>query len=51
MKKIYLVILIFILLAGLFAALRSKEDDWTCEKGQWIKHGNPSAEKPTRTCK
>lgn len=26
------------------------EDDWICEKGEWIKHGNPSAPKPSEDC-
>jgi hypothetical protein len=26
------------------------EDAWICKNGQWIKHGNPSAAMPTKTC-
>jgi len=26
------------------------EDSWICDHGQWVKHGNPSAEKPTTEC-
>jgi len=29
----------------------SGEDDWICSRGQWIKHGNPSSQAPTRPCK
>lgn len=28
----------------------SGEDDWICEKGEWIKHGNPSAPQPISGC-
>lgn len=27
------------------------EDSWVCEKGQWVKHGNPSASEPKEQCK
>jgi len=26
------------------------EDTWICDKGEWVKHGNPSAAKPTGGC-
>jgi len=26
------------------------EDDWICSSGEWVKHGNPSAPKPTGSC-
>ncbi len=26
------------------------EDDWICVKGQWVKHGYPSAEILEREC-
>ncbi|MDO8668245.1 MAG: GerMN domain-containing protein [bacterium] len=28
----------------------SDEDAWLCQNGQWVKHGNPSAAKPTTVC-
>ena len=28
----------------------SKEDDWICSNGQWIKHGNPRESAPTKPC-
>jgi len=28
----------------------SGEDNWICQNGEWVKHGNPSAEKPTTDC-
>ena len=49
---------IYFIIAGIFAAiftigslrLISGEDDWICDNGQWIKHGQPSAPQPTETC-
>lgn len=46
---------IFLLLAVLFLIffifIRNEEDTWICDnKGTWIKHGNPSAPKPTQIC-
>jgi len=26
------------------------EDDWICDKGEWVKHGQPAAEKPEGGC-
>ena len=55
MKKIILIILgaIIILGIGTLFMLRvlTPEDDWICDNGNWVKHGNPSAEKPSGTCK
>lgn len=30
--------------------LWSGEDNWICQNGEWTKHGNPSAQKPTEPC-
>ena len=30
--------------------LGGPEDDWICQNGQWVKHGQPSAPKPTIAC-
>lgn len=30
--------------------LRGAEDNWLCQNGQWVKHGNPSAPAPTTGC-
>ena len=30
--------------------LLSSEDSWTCDNGQWVAHGNPSAAMPTSGC-
>lgn len=41
-------------LAGLVLVVRflfgGPEDDWICVKGEWVKHGNPGAPKPTGSC-
>jgi uncharacterized membrane protein len=31
--------------------LLSGEDDWICQNGTWVKHGNPSIVQPTGVCK
>lgn len=55
MKKNHFIILLVILAIILFVFsirfLSGNEDSWICEKGEWVKHGNPSAEKPTIPCK
>jgi hypothetical protein len=53
MKKYYLSGLLVVLAAlTIILAIRffSGEDDWICNKGEWIKHGNPSVEKPVGNC-
>ena len=53
MKKSYYLIAvvgIMIVLFGILLFLRGDEDTWICSNGQWIKHGNPSASKPTTEC-
>lgn len=53
MKKTTLIIALIIIigLAGLFALrLLSPEDSWICVNNEWVKHGNPSQEKPDQNC-
>jgi flagellar basal body-associated protein FliL len=56
MKKNYIwiiaiVIILIIILAGFLLFLRGNEDNWIKDsKGIWIKHGNPSSEKPLASC-
>lgn len=45
---VIIAILLIVVIAVLF--LRSGEDSWICESGQWIKHGAPSAPMPTALC-
>jgi len=59
MKKILSILkIIFIVLLSLFAiifvlrfVIGGSEDDWICVKGEWVKHGYPSALKPVGECK
>jgi hypothetical protein len=49
----YLFLTIIVILGFAIVGLRgfSGEDDWMCQNGQWIKHGNPSAPMPVKQCK
>lgn len=40
-------ILLAVIIYGRFF---TPEDTWLCDKGGWIKHGNPSSEMPTTPC-
>jgi len=44
-----LVILVIVFVLAIIR-LVSGEDDWICQNGEWVKHGMPSAPKPTGTC-
>lgn len=54
MKKLPIIILILILIIGGLFVVRfifgGPEDSWICDNGEWVKHGNPSAPKPTTEC-
>jgi hypothetical protein len=53
MKKGLIIGIVFFVLIGLgllSAKFFSGEDDWICRDGEWIKHGNPKAGKPTQNC-
>ncbi|MBI4708981.1 MAG: GerMN domain-containing protein [Candidatus Portnoybacteria bacterium] len=52
-KKLFIIIgaillAIILIVAGL--KFFTDEDTWICQDGQWVKHGNPSAQKPTEPC-
>ena len=52
MKKaiaIFIIVLLFITI-GTLLFLRVNEDTWICSNGVWVKHGNPTASKPTTNC-
>ncbi len=49
MKYVYIGLLIIIMIVGAIRLL-SGEDDWICQNGQWVKHGNPDAVKPSVPC-
>lgn len=52
MKKAYFLLGVIglILIAAIVLRLTSPEDNWVCKDGQWLKHGNPSAARPTSSC-
>ena len=53
MKKILIfggVIILLALAVVLGIRIFSGEDNWICQNGEWIKHGNPKVEKPTIGC-
>ena len=43
-------VLLFIVFSILSLKALGNEDDWICQNGEWVKHGNPSAEMPTTPC-
>lgn len=52
-KKIIIiaaVILAFLILGVLTIRFLSGEDNWICQKGEWVKHGVPSSPKSTTPC-
>lgn len=53
-KKISKIIIILILIIAVWFILRfvigGSEDTWMCVEGEWVKHGVPSAPKPTEPC-
>lgn len=54
-KKYFIIIAIlavFIIAGGVILGIRffSAKDNWICQNGQWIKHGNPSTSMPITGC-
>lgn len=55
-KKAYLMRYVHIGLAVVFVIVLflrgvSGEDDWICQKGKWVKHGNPKSAAPAFPCR
>jgi hypothetical protein len=50
MKKIFIIAIVVVLLV-LGIRFFGGEDNWICQDGQWIKHGNPSSLVPDTECK
>lgn len=48
----FLGFLVLLFLGFLFLrfVLGGPEDSWICRQGEWVKHGNPSAPRPTSAC-
>ncbi|MBU0612278.1 hypothetical protein KKA39_00920 [Patescibacteria group bacterium] len=49
MKKIFVTAIVIILVI-LGMRFLSREDNWICQDGQWVKHGNPSSPIPETGC-
>jgi len=54
-KTLFLTIFILIVVVVIIVfttrfLLGGPEDDWICDRGQWVKHGMPSAPMPTTGC-
>ncbi|MFA5070414.1 MAG: Gmad2 immunoglobulin-like domain-containing protein [Patescibacteria group bacterium] len=51
-KIIIIVIVVLVAIIGflVIARLITGEDTWICSNGEWVKHGQPSAAKPTSGC-
>ena len=51
-KKLWLIFFIIIVIFFIIAIVRfsSPEDDWICQNGKWVKHGNPSLNQPQELC-
>lgn len=47
---IIVVILAVVLLIFFFLRFLSGEDNWICQNGQWVEHGNPSSSMPEKAC-
>ena len=47
---IALIIIGVVFIGFALAKFSSSEDDWICDKGVWVKHGNPSVPMPTTPC-
>jgi uncharacterized membrane protein len=52
-KTLYYVLAGILVLIGVVFTLRlfSGEDNWVCQNGQWVKHGQPDFPAPTSICK
>jgi len=52
-KKFIHILIIVIAIIGIVLVVRflfGSEDTWFCQDGRWLKHGQPSAPKPTSGC-
>ncbi|MDD5250996.1 MAG: DUF2178 domain-containing protein, partial [Patescibacteria group bacterium] len=52
-RRLYVVFaaLLFLALAVFGLRLFSGEDDWICQGGQWVRHGQPSFPAPSVPCR
>ena len=49
MLVIFLILFVFLVIISL--RVITGEDNWLCQNGAWVKHGNPSAQMPSGECK
>ena len=51
-KTILIILSVLVVVAAAIFSVRffSGEDNWICQEGEWVKHGNPSAAIPTEVC-
>ncbi|MFA6594114.1 MAG: DUF2178 domain-containing protein [Candidatus Buchananbacteria bacterium] len=52
-KSLYivLIVILFLVLAVFALRLFSGEDNWLCQNGEWVKHGQPDFPAPKTECK
>ncbi len=50
MKRLIFPIVLIATIAAVLIFLRGDEDNWICQNGRWVKHGNPSRPMPTAAC-
>lgn len=50
MKRLIFPVILIATIGIVLVLLRGSEDDWICQNGQWVKHGNPSRPIPTTLC-
>ncbi len=49
-KNFFIAIIVAIAFLFVLFLIRGSEDTWVCVDGEWVKHGVPSAPKPTESC-
>ena len=53
-KNLFIIIICAFVIIVIWGFVRfvigGPEDNWICKDGQWIKHGNPKAQKPEKPC-
>ena len=50
-KFLILIVILSIILGVFTIRLFSGEDNWVCQNGQWVAHGQPNYPAPTIPCK
>jgi hypothetical protein len=49
-QKIVATLLVLVVIGLVAFRLLNPEDNWICQNGEWVKHGNPSKPQPTDAC-